>query len=75
MLRKAVAFVFLAILAALMTWQAPAAVGQDAKIVLGNVSKSMGADNLQDHPVFRYGYRIRLRTSGECEFALAEFCR
>src|SRR5580692_9121226 len=47
MLRKAVAFVFLVILAAPMTWQAPAAVSQDAKIVLGNVSKSMGADNLK----------------------------
>src|ERR1019366_5365782 len=30
-----------------VTWAAPAALAQDAKIVLSNASKAMGADNLK----------------------------
>jgi hypothetical protein len=44
MLKKSVAIV---VLAAMATWAAPAAFAQDAKTVLGNASKAMGADNLQ----------------------------
>ena len=47
MLRKPADFVILAIVAALLTWQAPIALSQDAKTVLGNASKAMGADNLK----------------------------
>ena len=47
MLRKSGAFVILAMMAALLTWNAPAALAQDAKTVLGNASKAMGADNLK----------------------------
>jgi glyoxylase-like metal-dependent hydrolase (beta-lactamase superfamily II) len=47
MLRKSADFVILAIVAALLTWQAPIAFSQDAKTVLGNASKAMGAGNLK----------------------------
>src|ERR1700680_5115116 len=47
MLRKSGAFVMLAVVAALVTWNAPAALAQDAKTVLGNASKAMGADNVK----------------------------
>jgi glyoxylase-like metal-dependent hydrolase (beta-lactamase superfamily II) len=43
-LKQSVAFVLLAAVAA---WAAPAAAPQDAKTVLANASKAMGADNLK----------------------------
>jgi glyoxylase-like metal-dependent hydrolase (beta-lactamase superfamily II) len=47
MLRKSAALVILATVTALVTWQAPIALSQDAKTVLANASKAMGADNLK----------------------------
>ena len=47
MLKKSGAFVILAVVAVLVTWNAPAALAQDAKTVLGNASKAMGADNVK----------------------------
>src|SRR5579871_4205945 len=46
MIRKLGAVSVLAILAALWMWHAPTTFGQDAKGVLANASKAMGADNL-----------------------------
>src|SRR5579862_5258311 len=43
-LKRSAAFVLLAAVAA---WAAPAAAPQDAKILLANASKAMGADNLK----------------------------
>jgi glyoxylase-like metal-dependent hydrolase (beta-lactamase superfamily II) len=47
MLRKSTALVILGTVAALVTWQAPIALSQDAKTVLANASKAMGEDNLK----------------------------
>jgi len=47
MFRKSVAFVLVATVAGVMTWTAPPALAQDAKSVLANASKAMGADNLK----------------------------
>jgi glyoxylase-like metal-dependent hydrolase (beta-lactamase superfamily II) len=47
MFRKSVAFVLLATVAGVATWAAPPALAQDAKTVLANASKAMGAENLK----------------------------
>ena len=44
MLKKSVTLV---LLATAVAWAVPAALGQDAKTILSNVSKAMGADNLK----------------------------
>jgi glyoxylase-like metal-dependent hydrolase (beta-lactamase superfamily II) len=47
MLKKCVTLMLLAIMASAVAWAAPAALGQDAKTILSNVSKAMGAQNLK----------------------------
>jgi len=47
MFRKSMAFVLLATVAGVMTWAAPPALAQEAKTVLANASKAMGAENLK----------------------------
>ena len=47
MRKKSAAFVIVLAVASFLTWQAAAAFGQDAKTVLGNASKAMGADSLK----------------------------
>src|SRR4029077_17263837 len=47
MFRKSVIILLLATMATAAAWAVPAALGQDAKTILGNVSKAMGADNLK----------------------------
>jgi glyoxylase-like metal-dependent hydrolase (beta-lactamase superfamily II) len=47
MLKKSVILVLLATVATLAAWAAPAALGQDGKTILSNVSKAMGAQNLK----------------------------
>src|SRR5438067_4862494 len=47
MLKKSVTLVLLATVATATAWAVPAALGQDAKTILTNVSKAMGADNLK----------------------------
>ena len=58
-LKKSVAFVMLA---AMATWAAPAALRQDAKTVLSNASKAMGADNLK---TIQYSGTARNSPSGK----------
>jgi glyoxylase-like metal-dependent hydrolase (beta-lactamase superfamily II) len=47
MLKKSVTLALLATVATVTAWAAPAAIGQDAKTILSNVSKAMGASNLE----------------------------
>ena len=47
MAKKSVVFVLLATVATVVAWAMPAAVRQDAKTILSNASKAMGADNLK----------------------------
>ena len=47
MLKKSVTLVLLATMATAVAWTVPTALGQDAKTILNNVSKAMGADNLK----------------------------
>jgi len=47
MLRKSAVLLLLATVATAAAWSAPAALGQDVKTILSNVSKAMGADGLK----------------------------
>jgi glyoxylase-like metal-dependent hydrolase (beta-lactamase superfamily II) len=47
MLKKSATLLLLATLTAAAAWTAPAALGQDVKTILSNVSKAMGADSLK----------------------------
>jgi len=47
MLKKSVTLIILATVATATAWAVPAALGQDAKTIVSNVSKAMGADNLK----------------------------
>src|SRR6266566_5481549 len=47
MFKKSVTLVLLATVATAVAWAVPAALGQDAKTILSNASKAMGADNLK----------------------------
>lgn len=47
MLKKSMILVLLAAMATAVAWAAPPALGQDAKTILSNVSKAMGAQNLK----------------------------
>jgi hypothetical protein len=46
MLKKSVGLVLLATVATAEAWTVPTALGQDAKTILNNVSKAMGADKI-----------------------------
>jgi len=47
MFKKSMTLVLLATVATAVAWAVPAALGQDAKTILSNASKAMGADNLK----------------------------
>ena len=70
--KKSVAFVLLAAVAA---WAAPSAPPQDAKTVLSNASKAMGADNLKTIQYSGTGTEFAFGQAVQSEFPLAGICR